>query len=485
MLVAWGIGAVMRRTVPQAPAAGARGMLRAMQSRVLIVDDDAELVKLLGIVLSRKGFATKAVRSGADALTALAAENFDVMLTDVQMPGMDGIALCERAVAAHPALAVIVLTAFGSMDTAVAAIRAGAYDFVTKPVDNTVIALAVERAARHRALKDEVRRLQVMNPGADAATVPGLLGSSPSMRSVFDLLSRVADTESTVLLTGESGTGKELAARAIHTLSRRVQGPFVAVNCAAVPAQLLESELFGHKRGAFTDARSDRKGLFQQADGGTLFFDEVGEIPVELQPKLLRALQERMVRPVGGEGEVSVNVRVLAATNRDLETAIEEHRFREDLYYRLNVINVPLPPLRSRGADVLVLAQQFIDGFAARAGRKVKGLTPEAASRLMDYAWPGNVRELQNAMERAVALARYEQVTVDDLPEKVRQYRRSHVLVASDDPRELVPMEEVERRYILRVLEAVGGNKTLAADTLGLDRKTLYRKLERYAQGGS
>jgi two-component system response regulator HydG len=455
-----------------------------MAGRVLIVDDDAELMKLLSLVLTRKGFEARGVRSGAEALAALSAEAFDVVLTDVQMPGMDGIALCERVVAAHLDLPVVVLTAFGSMESAIAAIRVGAYDFVTKPVDNTVLALAVARAARHRALGDEVRRLRLIaseSPGP--LHLPGLLGDSPAMRQVYDLLLRVADTESTVLITGESGTGKELAARAIHARSRRALGPFVAINCAAMPAQLLESELFGHKRGAFTDARADRKGLFAQADGGTLFLDEVGELPVELQPKLLRALQERVVRPVGGDVEVPVNVRVVAATNRDLETAIEEHRFREDLYYRLNVINLPLPPLRSRGGDVLLLAQHFVDRFAARAGRNVKGLTPEAAARLMDYAWPGNVRELQNAIERAVALARYEHVTVDDLPDKVRQYQRSHVIVASDDPRELVPLEEVERRYILRVLEAVGGNKTLAADTLGLDRKTLYRKLERYAQG--
>ncbi len=456
-----------------------------MQGSVLIVDDDAELVKLLGVVLSRKGFATRGVRSGAEALAALGEGAFDVMLTDVQMPGMDGIALCERAVSAHPDLPVVVLTAFGSMETAIAAMRVGAYDFVTKPVDNAVLALAVERAARHHALGREVRRLRMLasDPTGVAGQL-GMIGDSVVMRQAHDLIQRVADTESTVLVTGESGTGKELAARAIHARSRRSSGPFVAINCAAMPALLLESELFGHRRGAFTDARADRKGLFPQAEGGTLFLDEVAELPLELQPKLLRALQERVVRPVGGDQEIPVNVRVVAATNRDLETAIEEHRFREDLYYRLNVINVPLPPLRSRGGDILLLAQHFIDRFAARAERTVRGLTADAAARLMDYAWPGNVRELQNAMERAVALARYEHVTIDDLPEKVRQYRRSHVLVASDDPRELVPLEEVERRYILRVLEAVGGNKTLAASTLGLDRKTLYRKLERYQQGG-
>lgn len=453
-----------------------------MTGRVLIVDDDVEMTELTGVVLKKKGFGSVAVHSAADALVRLADEDFDAVLTDLTMPGMDGIALCERALALRPDLPVVVITAFGSLETAVAAIRAGAYDFVTKPVDNAVLALAVERAVKHHALRTELRRLQ--DVVSSRRPVQGLLGESPAMHAVTDLVGRVAGTDTTVLITGESGTGKEVVARAVHERSRRANGAFVAINCAAMPETLLESELFGHVKGAFTDARSARRGLFVQADGGTLFLDEVGELPVGLQPKLLRVLQEHTVRPVGADAEVKVDVRVVAATNRDLETAVEERRFREDLYYRLNVINIALPPLRSRGSDILLLARHFMARFATQAGRTITTLAPEAGQRLMDYAWPGNVRELQNAMERAVALARFDQVTVADLPEKVQQYRRSYVLVASDDPAELVPLEEVERRYILRVLEAVGGNKSLAAQTLRLDRKTLYRKLERYGVHG-
>jgi two-component system response regulator HydG len=300
------------------------------------------------------------------------------------------------------------------------------------------------------------------------------------MRAVYDLVERVADSEATILITGESGTGKEVFANAIHRRSRRARGPFVAVNCTAMPETLLESELFGHTRGAFTDAREARTGLFVQARGGTLFLDEVGDMPITLQPKILRVLQERKVRPLGSSSEVAVDVRVVAATNRDLEGAIEEKRFREDLYFRLNVINVALPPLRSRAGDVLPLAQHYLSTFAARAGKPIKSIAPAAAEKLAAYAWPGNVRELQNCIERAVALARFEQIVVDDLPDKIRDYRAAHVLVAGDDPAELVTMEEVERRYVARVLEAAHGNKAAAARILGFERKTLYRKLERW-----
>jgi DNA-binding NtrC family response regulator len=301
---------------------------------------------------------------------------------------------------------------------------------------------------------------------------------------VHEMLSRIADSDSSVLITGESGTGKEVAAKALHRHGRRADGPFVAINCAAMPETLLETELFGHARGAFTDARAARTGLFVQANRGTLLLDEIGDLPLSLQPKLLRALEERVVRPVGSDGEVPFDVRLLASTNRDLETAIEEGRFREDLYFRINVIHVTLPPLRARGSDALLLAQHFLAHDAARAGKRIGAFSPAAAERLLTYAWPGNVRELRNCVERAVALAQYDQIQVDDLPEKIQAYRPSHVLVTSDDPSELVPLEEVERRYILRVVEAVGGNKTLAAERLGIGRKTLYRKLEQYGAGG-
>jgi len=297
---------------------------------------------------------------------------------------------------------------------------------------------------------------------------------------VHELLARIADSDASVLVSGESGTGKEVVARALHARGKRKGGPFVAVNCAAVPEALIESELFGHVKGAFTDARAARPGLFAQAHGGTVFLDEIGELPLSMQPKLLRALQERAVRPVGGDAEVPFDARVIAATNRDLEALVEERRFREDLFYRIVVLHVELPPLRARGGDVLLLADRFLETFAARAAKPIRGFAPPAAEKLLAYAWPGNVRELMNVVERAVALTEGELIGVPDLPAKIREHRSTHVIVTGDDPTDLVPLEEVEKRYALRVLSAAGGNKTLAAKILGLDRKTLHRKLERW-----
>ncbi|MCC6750620.1 MAG: sigma-54-dependent Fis family transcriptional regulator [Deltaproteobacteria bacterium] len=447
--------------------------------RVLIVDDERAMCDLLASGLSRRGFAATACSGADEGFATLEQSEFDVVLTDLNLRGgTSGIELCERIVANRPDVPVVVLTAFGSLETAVAAIRAGAYDFITKPVEIDALVITLQRAVQHRSLRAEVKRLRKVVD--QSQSFERILGQSPAMKRVFDLLDRVADSEASVLVTGETGTGKELVASALHQRSRRRQGPFVAINCAAMPETLLESQLFGHAKGAFTDARQAQVGLFVQASGGTLFLDEIGDMPVGLQPKILRALQERTVRPLGGEAEIPFDARIVAATNRDLETAVADGRFREDLYFRINVIHVELPPLRARGSDVLVLAQHFVEHFAAVADKPVVGLSSAAAEKLLAYAWPGNVRELQNCVERAVALARYDQVAVEDLPEKIRSYRRSHVIVASEDPSELVPMEEVERRYILRVLDSVGGNKTLAAQVLGFDRKTLYRKLERY-----
>jgi two-component system response regulator HydG len=269
-------------------------------------------------------------------------------------------------------------------------------------------------------------------------------------------------------------------ARALHARSKRKDRPFIAINCAAMPEALLESELFGHARGAFTDAKASRAGLFVQASGGTLFLDEIGELALGLQPKLLRALQERVVRPLGSDTETAFDVRLVAATNRDIEAAVEERRFREDLFYRINVIHIPLPPLRARGTDVLLIAQHFVRHYATVFEKQTAGISAPAAEKLMAYSWPGNVRELQNCMERAVALTRFQEILVEDLPEKVQSFRRSHIVLAADNPSELAPLEEVERRYILRALETLGGNKTLTAQVLGLDRKTLYRKLQQY-----
>ena len=448
-----------------------------MKGRILIVDDDKDLCDTLEQTLSLDDFEAVSRMSAEDALALLDTQDFDVVVTDLNMRGMNGIELCQRVVANRPDLPVVVVTGFGSLETAVAAIRAGAYDFVTKPFKVQDIALTLERAVRHKHLCEEVKRLRTMVREHQPSE---MTGASEPMQKVDDLITRVAETEATVLVTGESGTGKELVAKGIHDGSRRASGPFVAINCAAMPESLLESELFGHTKGAFTDARQARQGLFLEASGGTILLDEIGEMALGTQAKLLRVLQERAVRPVGGDKEIPFDTRIITATNRDLDTEVAERRFREDLFYRINVVRIHVPPLRVRGSDVLALAQHFVERFAATHRTNVKGLAGPAAARLLAYTWPGNVRELQNCIERAVALARFEMLGVDDLPEKLRDHRPSRVIIDSEDPAELLPMEEVERRYVLRVLQAVAGNKTLAAQVLGFDRRTLYRKLERY-----
>lgn len=449
-----------------------------MTGNILIVDDEQSMCELISTDLRLRDRASSWCTSADDALRKMREEEFDVVLTDVKMPGTDGLQLCRQIHDNRPDIPVVVMTAFGSLETAVAAIRAGAYDFVTKPIEMDLLALTLERACRNSHLEKQVKLL------GDAVKRAGrfgeMLGDSPVMQVLYDQLGRIADSEASVLITGESGTGKELVARSIHQKSRRSGKPFVAVNCAALSETLLESELFGHARGAFTDAKTERKGLFLEADGGTLLLDEMGDMPMAMQVKLLRALEECRVRPVGSDTEIPFDVRILTATNRDLESAVEEQRFREDLFYRINVIQVELPPLRARGADVLMLSQHYVEQFATRAGKEVVGISESAAEKLMAYSWPGNIRELRNVMERGVALTRFDRLAVDDLPEKIRQYKSSHVYIGGSDPTEMVPMEEIERRYVLHVLETVGGNKTLAARVLGMDRKTLYRKLKQF-----
>ena len=452
-----------------------------MNPSVLIVDDERSMCELLEMDLKLRELDAVWHTSAEEGFKAILDSPPDVVLTDLKMPGVDGIELCRRIVENRPDIPVVVMTAFGSMETAIAAIRAGAYDFVTKPVEMDLLALTLQRAVRHRRLQEQVR---VLSQAIDSVTrFEELLGTSRSMQKLYDQLSRIADTDTSVLITGESGTGKELVARSLHRRSRRRECPFVAVNCAALPDTLLESELFGHAKGAFTDAKSDRKGLFIQAEGGTLFLDEIGELPLTMQPKLLRVLEENKVRPVGSDREIPIDVRIVTATNRDLESAVEEGRFREDLFFRVNVIQLSLPPLRSRGTDALLLAQHFLEYFASHTGKQVVGISKAVAEKLLAYSWPGNVRELRNVIERAVALTRYDTLAVEDLPEKIRDYRSSQVFIGGDDPSELIPLDEVERRYIMHVMNAVDGNKALAARTLGLDRKTLYRKLRQYGEG--
>lgn len=443
---------------------------------VLVVDDEKAMCELIDTTLRMRKFETVSCQSAEQAMELLNQRDFDVVLTDVKMPGTTGLQLCQQINRLRPDIPVVVMTAFGTMETAVAAIRSGAYDFLTKPVELELLSLTIARAVERRELANQIHLLEQRISAGDARGE--LLGDSEPMNQLYDQMERVASADASILITGESGTGKELVARSIHRMSSRSDQPFVAVNCAALSENLLESELFGHVEGAFTDAKNQRQGLFLEAQGGTLLLDEMGDMPPTMQVKLLRALEEGTLRPVGGDQEIEFDVRVLAATHRDLETAVEEGRFRQDLFYRINVIQIHLPPLRARGSDILTLAAHYIDQFAENSGKQVSGLASSAAEKLLAYSWPGNVRELRNVMERAVALTRHDTITLEDLPDKVRDYRSESILIDTDDPTELLSLEEIELRYIEHVLRATDGNRTQAARILGLDRKTLYRKLK-------
>ena len=447
-----------------------------MSGSILVVDDDADTRELIVDSLVRRGYTATSVPTGNDALEAVRHTDLDVVVTDYQLGGMTGIDLCRRLSELRPDLPVIVLTGHGNMELAVASIRAGAYDFITKPISEDVLQLAVARARQHRELKYEVGRLRDVVSGTRKPV--NIVGDSAPIRHILELIDQVADSDASVLVTGESGTAKELVARAIHERSHRAAAPFIAINCAAMPATLLESELFGHVRGAFTDAKRSRPGLLVQASGGTLFLDEIGEMPQEMQVKLLRALQERKVRPVGSEEEVAFDARLVTATNRDLQQEVDEGRFRADLFYRINVVFVEVPPLRSRQSDVITLAHHFLRRHAERNTKPVVGISAPAARKLMDYDWPGNVRELENCIERAVALTRAAEITIDDLPDSVRSYQSTRLVITGENPDEMLTLDEMERRYIRRVLTACNGNKSQAAKVLGLDRRSLYRRLE-------
>jgi two-component system response regulator HydG len=457
-----------------------------VQANILIIDDDPGLRELIQHELGARGHKVHAAESAEDGLRLLHTERFDAVLTDVNLGGMTGVAFCGHARTAQPDLPVIVMTAYGTIEAAVGAIRAGAYDFVTKPFDFDQVGLAIDRALGIHALRREVARLRSSTtPEAIAAVAPLMIGKSQALDRVRELVTRVAETDATVLVTGESGTGKELVARAIHDASARKDGAFVAINCAAMPENLLESELFGHARGAFTDAKTSRAGLFVRANQGTIFLDEIGEMPAGMQAKLLRAVQERRARPVGSDEEVAFDARIIAATHRDLEADVQAGRFREDLYYRINVVKIPVPPLRARGNDTLMLAQRFIDQSPLRNVRGVEGMSASFAQKLLEHSWPGNVRQLQNCIERAIAVSRGRELALEDLPDNIRDAQPSRVDLTGDDASSLPTMEEVERRYIIQVLRALNGNKTAVAQVLGFDRRTLYRKLDRMNEANS
>ena len=398
---------------------------------------------------------------------------FDAVLTDVKMPGISGLEFCKLMKQHQPNLPVIVMTAYGSLETAVDALRAGAFDFVTKPVELELLKASLIRAAENTQLRRRVNALELQ---ASSELFGGLIGQSEQLLRLKGQLARIVDSSAAVMLTGESGSGKEVVARELHEKSERSASEFVAINCAALPETLIESVLFGHVKGAFTDANEDRTGLFLQANGGTLFLDEIGEMPIELQPKLLRALEQKTVRPVGGSKEFPFDVRLISATNRDLESAIEAKSFREDLYYRINVIELNVPPLRTRGTDVLLLAKHFLKSLGP-ADRNLK-FNEAVLQKLLEYNWPGNVRELRNVVERAIVLSAGDEITIDGLPKKIITHKPTTLVIDKSDNQPLDSLEAVQQRYIRYVLEQTQGNKSEAAKILGLDRKTLYRKLK-------
>lgn len=448
----------------------------AVNGTILVVDDDEDTAELLADGLRRRGHVAEAVFSGHACLERVRELRADVVITDVEMPGVSGIDLCRALRVRHPDLLPIVLTGVGNLEMAIAAIRAGAYDFIPKPVKLDVLEVAIQRALEHLDVRREVRRLR---QAADASLpIAGMIGTSAALRETSNMIRRVADSDATVLITGESGTGKELVARALHELSARKGEPFVAINCAAMPASLLESELFGHIRGAFTDAKTSRVGLFVQAGRGTIFLDEIGEMPLEMQVKLLRVLQERTLRPVGGDEEVPFEARVVTATNRDLETEVIEKRFREDLFHRVNVVAIPVPPLRARGGDVIAIATYVLQRIAARSTRPASTLGALATRKLVDYDWPGNIRELENCLERAVAVSGGREIELEHLPQRIQQHQSARIEISSETPADLITLDEMERRYVHQVLASVRGNKTHAARVLGIDRRSLYRRLE-------
>ena len=446
------------------------------QPRLLIVDDQVSMTRWLCSDLQGRGFTTEASNSPEEIVDQLPQLNFDLVLTDVRMPRISGLELCRQITARRPDIPVIVMTAFGDMEAAIEAMRAGAYDFITKPLEVDLLEIALQRAVDHRRLQMQLEKLEKQMQESSRAGV--LVGENPIMLDLIGQIERAGPSGAAILITGESGTGKELVARALHDSSARKAKPFIAVNCAALPEALIESELFGHAKGAFTDARDARRGLFAQADGGTLFLDEIGDLPLNLQAKLLRVLEQQTIRPIGSDQEQAIDVRVLSATHQDLEAKVEREEFRQDLYYRLNVIEIEVPPLRARGNDVLLLAHTFLQQFAEKSGKAVVGIAEPAATKLLGYDWPGNVRELRNVLERAVAMTQYDRVIVDDLPARVQQFTRNEFVFGSEDPSNLVSLAELEQRYIVHVLQMVGNNRTRAARLLGLDRKTLYRKLK-------
>jgi len=446
------------------------------QATVIVVDDDREMANVLCDVLTEAGYRALSAGSGKEAVTLVKEEDPDLLITDLRMSGMSGHQLQIELKRIAPSLPVIIITAFGSIPTAIESMKLGAFDYLTKPFGNDELLLVVSRALEDCKLRQEVRRLR--SELARSYGLPNIIATDPKMIAVLGMIEQIADSSASVLITGESGTGKDLIARALHFSSARRDGPFIPINCAAIPESLIESELFGYVKGAFTDARQGKTGLFLAARGGTLFLDEIGEMPPPLQAKLLRAIEDKRIRPLGAIEETSIDVRIVAASNTDLDKAIAEGKFRSDLYYRLATVTLPVPPLRERPQDIALLARHFLIRASAEAGKNVRDLDPDAMAYLMRYRWPGNVRELQSAIQTGVILSRDSNFGVKDLPARITGSGAPAAKLLEDAVQRRLSLDQLEREYVRAVLESVNGNKTEASVILQIDRKTLYRKLE-------
>ncbi|MBX6423820.1 sigma-54 dependent transcriptional regulator [Thermosulfurimonas sp. F29] len=444
---------------------------------ILVVDDERSILESLRDILEDEGYSVRCVESGEEALRLVEESPPDLVLLDIWLPGLDGMKVLERLRQEHPTLPVVMISGHGTIELAVRAVKLGAFDFLEKPLSYDRVIVTVEKALRMRALSEENLRLR------SRLREPGLTGESPAIREVRELIARVAPTEATVLIQGESGVGKEVAARMIHNLSRRAQGPFVEVNCAAIPENLIESELFGHEKGAFTGATRSRRGKFDQAHRGTLFLDEVGDMSLSAQAKVLRVIQEKRFERVGGDRTIEVDVRIIAATNKDLRAEMEAGRFREDLYFRLNVVPIVIPPLRERPEDIPLLVEEFLDELSRHSGLGRKVISPEVLEVLKRYPWPGNVRELKNLIERLVIISPGEEITLNDLPREFLDYAE-RARGGGEIPEWLrvadfkTAREMFEREFLRRKLEEYGGNISRMAQAIGLRRSYLHRKLK-------
>jgi two-component system response regulator HydG len=448
-----------------------------MKPKILIVDDDASHRRMLEAVLDAESYTSHQAGDGEAAITAVEDQFYDLVLMDVRMGKVGGIEALKRIKELSPGIPIIIMTAYASVSTAVEALKSGAYDYLTKPLDIDELKMLIAKALRHREVEKE--NLYLKERLGDRFDFANIIGRSPAMTELFETLALVAPSEATVLIVGESGTGKEIIANAIHQNSPRCERPFIKVNCAALPETLLESELFGHERGAFTGALAKKQGRFHLAHTGSIFLDEIGEMAPTTQAKILRVLQEREFEPLGSTRTVKVDTRVIVATNKDLEAEIQKDHFREDLYYRLNVVRVEVPPLRERREDLPLLADFFLKRYVEKNRRLIKGFTPRAMDLLMRHTWPGNVRELENVVERAVIMARGDMISPDDLPDTIRELDKEVEKVRIDLTTGK-SLKEVEREMILRTLEEMGGNRTRAADILGISRRTLQLKLKEY-----